>query len=137
MGRYSKNREAILRCLQSTKAHPGAEWVYQQLKPLYPRLGLATVYRNLNQLRQEGVIASMGKVLGQERFDACALPHAHAVCVRCGRVVDADGVVVPDGLRAQIASATGFDTSGGSLQVFGLCPECRKNETSSLAGIQE
>ena len=137
MGRYSKNREAILRCLQGTKEHPSAEWVYQRLKPLYPRLSLATVYRNLNQLRQEGAIVSMGEVLGQERFDACTAPHAHAVCVRCGRIVDADGVTVPEALYAQIAAATGFDTGGGSMQVFGLCPECREKASSSPNGVQE
>lgn len=137
MGRYSEKREAILRCLQGMKEHPSAEWVYQRLKPLYPRLSLATVYRNLNQLQQEGRIVSVGKVLGQERFDACISPHAHAVCVCCGRVADADGVDVPEGLCAQIAAATGFDTGSASLHVYGLCPACRKKVPSSPSGIQE
>ena len=125
MTRNSKMRAAILRCLEGTKEHPSAEFVYRQLKPLYPRLGLATVYRNLNQLRQEGAIASLGTVLGQERFDACTAPHAHAICVRCGRTVDAESVTVPEELCARIAEATGFAAQGAFLHLYGLCPECR------------
>ena len=137
MRRYSKKREAILQCLQSTKDHPSAEWIYQQLKADYPSLSLATVYRNLGQLILEGRAASMGVVQGQERFDARTVPHVHAVCVRCGKVMDAEGIAIPDEMRKQVADATGFDTAGAFLHLYGLCPECRKNETSSPSGIQE
>ena len=44
----SKKRAAILACLQNTKTHPTAEWIYQQLKPQIPDLSLGTVYRNLS-----------------------------------------------------------------------------------------
>ena len=128
MQRYSKNREAILACLRGTKSHPTADWIYAQLKPDYPDLSLATVYRNLNALKDAGLIRSVGIVDGQERFDATTLSHPHAVCSRCGAVIDLSGVLLPLGLIDAVQAETGFSVSEAVLQFTGLCPECKKKQ---------
>ncbi|MDR2444413.1 MAG: transcriptional repressor [Spirochaetaceae bacterium] len=89
--KHSKKRDAILEVLKSTDTHPGAQWVYEKLKPVIPYLSLGTVYRNLNLFREEGDVVSLGVVNGEERFDACTLPHAHVVCKVCGKVSDLSG----------------------------------------------
>ena len=132
MQRHSKKRQSILDCLRSTREHPSADWIYAQLKPVYPELSPATVYRNLRQLQKEGLIRSVGIVRGQERFDADLSPHAHAFCVRCGKMIDVDAQpetdVLPDGLTDRISRRTGFELHGVELQFSGLCPECRKKK---------
>ena len=80
MERYSKKREAILDCLRSTDSHPTAEWIYAQLKGEYPDLSLATVYRNLAQLKSSGIIRSVGVVAGLPRF--ALAPQAHLTSIR-------------------------------------------------------
>ena len=125
MQRFSKNREAIISCLKGTKTHPTAEWVYAQLKPEYPSLSLATVYRNLTQLKDDGAIQSIGTVLGKERFDGDTSPHTHVVCTRCGRVVDMFDVPVPSDLAESVKAATGFDICGADLKFYGKCRECK------------
>ena len=52
--RYSKQREAIRMYLLSTKSHPTAEAVYNNIKNEHPRISLGTVYRNLNLLVEQG-----------------------------------------------------------------------------------
>ena len=85
----SKKRQAILELLRSTQEHPSAEWIYAQLKPTYPDLSLATVYRNLALFKEEGQIISVGTVNGQERYDGLTeQPHAHFICSHCGRILD-------------------------------------------------
>ena len=128
MQRYSKNREAILACLRSTKSHPTADWIYAQLKPDYPDLSLATVYRNLSALKESGQIRSVGVVNGQERFDAMTESHPHAVCSRCGKVIDLSGVPVPHELIDAVQAETGFAVSEAVLQFTGLCPECKSKQ---------
>ncbi|MDR2630797.1 MAG: transcriptional repressor [Spirochaetaceae bacterium] len=86
--KHSKKRDAILEMIRSTASHPGAQWVYEQLKPVIPDLSLGTVYRNINFFREEGLVVSLGVVNGEERFDGDVRPHPHLVCRRCGRVVD-------------------------------------------------
>ena len=127
MKRYSKNREAILGCLSGTKSHPTAEWVYERLKPDYPSISLATVYRNLTDLQKEGMICSVGISGGREHFDFNTEPHAHAVCVLCGRVIDLPDVVLPAALIEAVRNVSDFRITG-SVQFPGVCPDCRKNE---------
>ena len=81
---FSRKRAAILAALRETRCHPTAEWVYRTLKPQYPDLSLATVYRNLNHLRETGQVVSLGSIGGYERFDGELRPHAHLICQGCG-----------------------------------------------------
>lgn len=128
MQRYSRKRQSILDCLLSTKEHPTAEWIYSQIKPQYPSLSLATVYRNLNMLRDEGLIQSVGTVMGQERFDADVSPHTHIVCIKCGRVADAFDVVLPKDVCSDAEKASGFRILRAELRLSGICSRCESGE---------
>jgi Fur family peroxide stress response transcriptional regulator len=86
--KHSVKRDAILGVLRGTDTHPGAQWVYERLKPVMPDLSLGTVYRNLRLFREEGTALSLGTVNGEERFDGVTGPHPHLVCERCGTVLD-------------------------------------------------
>jgi len=123
--KYSRKRDAILETLRGTKSHPTAEWVYARLKPVYPDLSLATVYRNLSLFRSEGQVMCVGTVNGQERFDANVTPHPHFICDVCGEVIDLE--LDPD--FNPIDSIDNF--SGGTVEyceiVFhGKCGKCRQ-----------
>lgn len=49
----------------------------------------ATVYRNLNQLCEEGMIQKL--ILNHVNvYDGNPNPHDHFVCIRCGRIIDLD-----------------------------------------------
>jgi Fur family peroxide stress response transcriptional regulator len=134
--KHSKKRDAILEVIKSTKTHPGARWVYERLKPAIPDLSLATVYRNLGQFKEEGTLASLGVVGGEERFDADTLPHLHAVCTRCGKVED-----LPVEVQAKIMAEftfeiPGFDIDKRHTVFYGLCNSCQTDscqaETAAL-----
>ena len=122
--RYSKKRQAILDCLRKTVTHPTAEWIYGQLKPFYPDLSLATVYRNLGQLKESGEIVSVGTVLGQERFDGTNRPHVHMICSRCGTVTDVPGAEIPEALIGAAEKCTGYSVFFPDIRLFGSCPTC-------------
>lgn len=119
-----RKRNAILSCLRRSHEHPSAEWVYTQLKPQYPDLSLATVYRNLSLFKQQGLIASLGTVGGVERFDGNTAPHVHFVCNCCGRVTDLPGVPLPENLYPQAEAETGGAVAGCSLTFTGACRSC-------------
>lgn len=123
--KYSRKREAILKTLRSTKAHPSAEWIYARLKPTFPDLSLGTVYRNLSLFRTEGLVTSVATVKGQERFDAQVIPHPHFICDSCGKVLDMD--MLPYFGPAQ--GTVGFD--GGEVEYceilfHGKCNDCKQ-----------
>jgi Fur family peroxide stress response transcriptional regulator len=121
--KYSRKREAILETIRSTKCHPTAQWVYEQLKPRIPNLSLGTVYRNISLFRQEGKLVSVGVVNGEEHFDSFTAPHPHCVCERCGKVFDfpCSDEVIPASLTKNLA---GFVTDFRKTVFYGICPEC-------------
>lgn len=128
MKRFSKKRESIIELLKGTKEHPSAEWVYEKLKPVYPKLSLATVYRNLNQLVQRGEIRSLGVINDKERFDYQTAPHTHAICVKCGKVIDVMEVKLSEDLVSEAKRITNFDINYSDLQFYGICDKCKKKE---------
>ena len=46
--KYSRQRESIKEFLMTRNDHPTADIVYENMKLLYPKISLGTVYRNLS-----------------------------------------------------------------------------------------
>lgn len=125
MKRYSKKRESILKCIKDTKEHPNAEWVYNKLKPVYPSLSLATVYRNISELIAEGKVKSVCVIKDKERFDGNTQPHMHAVCSVCGKIMDIENISVPKEMLLKAERETEFTVSYSNMQFIGICKDCR------------
>jgi Fur family transcriptional regulator, peroxide stress response regulator len=125
---YSRKREAILKAVRSTTCHPTAEWVYQQLKPQYPDLSLGTVYRNLTQFKNDGVIISVGTVNGQERYDGNVKPHTHFVCSQCHAVIDVPGEFLNNRHIQETGEKMGLKIESSDVILHGVCSECLKRE---------
>ncbi len=121
--KYSKQREIILETLQKNAMHPTADMVYSILHVQYPNISLATVYRNLNQLTQTGVIRKLDGLDGSARFDHNTHKHHHFICAKCHRVYDVPYEVVPE-LATQAAAQTGLAVESCDIIFRGCCPDC-------------
>jgi Fur family peroxide stress response transcriptional regulator len=121
--RRSKQREAILRVLMSTKSHPTAEWLYEEVKKEIPNISLGTVYRNLRLMKDHGEILELEQTGAFRRFDGNSANHYHFRCDRCGKVYDIDEPVV-DGIDERVEKTTGFRVSYHRLEFRGLCRDC-------------
>lgn len=122
--RQSKKRDAMLALLRATGEHPSAEQVYRALKPDYPGLSLATVYRNLAQLCEQGLALRVGTVNGQERYDGHTRPHSHFICNRCGRVTDLPRLSPGEGRVERLGVQYGFTADRCEFVIRGLCKDC-------------
>ena len=119
-----RKRNAIYDCLCQSKAHPSAETIYTQLKPQIPDLSLATVYRNLNLFKQQGLVISVATVGGVERFDGNVEPHVHFICTDCGAVIDLENMTVPHSLSATAEQSIGGRIAECQLSFTGTCRNC-------------
>ena len=129
--KHFRKRDAILNGLRATKVHPSAETLYRQLKPQIPDISMATVYRNLNLFKQQGLAISVGTVDGIERFDGNTDPHVHFICTDCSAVIDLEAMAVPTTLTETAALCSGGQVTGCQLSFTGICPAClRKQETA-------
>lgn len=92
MAKYSRQRECILKNLQSRRDHPTADMVYESVQIEEPNISLGTVYRNLSFLTENGQILKISTGIGPDHFDGFTEAHNHFVCRKCGRVLDLDYV---------------------------------------------
>lgn len=110
--------------LVSRKDHPTADVIYAHVKREYPSISLGTVYRNLAQLTDSGIIRrlSFGDA-DTVHFDADTSPHHHFVCSDCGRVMDLQLEGLP---LLDEAAGRHFDgiIQGHTIYFHGLCREC-------------
>ena len=109
------------------QVHPTAEFVYNYLKKDNPQLSLGTVYRNLQQLSENGIISRVSIPDQPDRFDGITTPHYHAVCSECGSITDVfmENMADIDGL---VASKTGLDIVGHEIVFKIICPVCKNRD---------
>ena len=123
--KYSKQRELILQALKDNPVHPTADCLYSCLKDANPELSLATVYRNLNLLADNGIINRVSGLDGSAHFDHNTHKHYHFICSKCNKVYDVPYDIAPD-LEAKTTAATGLKTESADVVLHGICPDCQK-----------
>ena len=115
----------MLRLLKSTDAHPNAQWLYERMKPEFPRLSFSTVYRNLDILEKEGELQRLTCGNAFDRYDGNTAPHSHFFCRLCGEVYDVDfGSVEQSALEH--AQRCAHKVEGCGVTYYGVCENCQK-----------
>lgn len=123
MAKYSRQRECILKNLQSRRDHPTADMVYESVQVEEPNISLGTVYRNLSFLAENGQILKISTGIGPDHFDGFTEVHNHFVCRKCGRVLDLD-YVADEKIIADASKNFNGEIEGYDLQFYGTCEDC-------------
>ena len=120
--RRSRQRQLILESVQGRFDHPTAQEVHQALTLAGHTIGLATVYRNLAQLVEAGVLRTV-TVEGTVRYDAHIADHAHLVDAESGDVRD---VEMPPEVAKLIQAALAADGHEVDIEQIDLVVRARK-----------
>ena len=123
--KYSRQRDLILKALRENVVHPTADFIYTVLKEKEPNLSLATVYRNLNLLANEGIIRKIEGLDGVAHFDHNTHNHYHFICSKCNKVYDVPYDIAPD-LAEKVLAVTGMAADSCEITLKGLCCDCKK-----------
>ena len=126
--KYSRQRELILETVQSHPIHPSADLIYELVRKMEPRISLGTIYRNLNQLSENGQLLKIAVPAGGDRFDGRVEPHAHVICRRCGRLCDIETEELTAAIEERAARQSNYRIEGMSMVLYGLCSECQAGE---------
>ena len=121
--RLTSQRQVILEELQKVTSHPTASDVFDMVRKRLPRIGLGTVYRNLDLLAEKGIIKKLEVGGEQKRFDGDISPHYHVRCVRCNRVED---VFIERHRELEKIAATccNYKILDHHVQFSGVCSKC-------------
>lgn len=124
MKRQTWQREAVREALGSSEGFVSAQSLHSALRSEGSSIGLATVYRALNDLAEEGE-ADLLQQEGESLYRACTpgTHHHHLICRNCGLTVEIEADAVETWAQ-DVAARHGFTAPHHIVDVFGLCPAC-------------
>ena len=103
--------------------HLTANEVFSAAKLRLPSISLATVYNSLRHLKEAGHIAEIQFGNGASRFDRMTERHDHAICTRCGKLVDIE-MDLPVEFVTRATQVSEFKPESIEFTLRGLCPDC-------------
>jgi Fur family transcriptional regulator, peroxide stress response regulator len=122
--RMTPQRRAILDAVRSSHDHPRAADIYARVRSVLPGIAFGTVYNALHALADHGIILQLSFGDHASRFDGRVDRHDHALCVRCGELVDAVAPPTP-AIIQRAAAEIGFAVHGHHTQLLGTCAACQ------------
>ena len=122
-------RLKILKFLEETEhRHMSAEDVYKAMLEQGEEIGLATIYRVLTQFESAGLVTRHHFEGGHSVFELDqGHHHDHILCVKCGKVDEFLDETIEERQKL-IAREKGYTITDHSLYIYGVCPDCQKEE---------
>lgn len=122
--RYSIQRELVLQRILSVKIHPTAEWIFNEVKKEKSNISFGTVYRNLTQLIDRGLIRLI-QFNGIAHYDGNMNPHNHFICNECNQIYDIE--IELEDFISEMELKTNHYVSSYHIKVMGTCRKCKVN----------
>ena len=125
--RNTSQRAAISDLLSGTDEFVSAQDLHAILRASGSTVGLATVYRALQDMATAGAVDAVRNENGEVLYRRCAVPshHHHLVCRTCGRTEEIDAPAVEAWARA-VADQYGYTDVDHDVELFGRCAACTK-----------
>jgi Fur family ferric uptake transcriptional regulator len=102
-----------------------AEEIFAEVHTRTQALNLATVYRTLDMLVDEGLTTRVNLGEGQVVYATIKHgPHIHLVCRGCGQIIDAEPQLLAP-IQEQIQATYDFTPDLKHISIFGYCTGCR------------
>lgn len=131
--KFTKQKELVLTTLLKSQTHLNADEISMKLK--HHKIGIATIYRGLNQFTDLGIIKELNingtsyyemKMFGQKPL------HIHFKCDNCGEITDIDNQDLSIGyieLNQRIEDDMGLEILDTDLLLKGICAKCKTKTT--------
>ena len=122
--RYSKQNEMIYNAVAASTEHPNADMLYQILKKDFPSLSLATIYRNLNKMAANNMLARIAIPGAADRYESYLGEHYHFLCNNCLQIYDIKIDQFQD-INNSINELTGHKVTSHNIIFRGSCKNCK------------
>jgi Fe2+ or Zn2+ uptake regulation protein len=116
--KITPQRLAILKELDE-KGHASIEEIYDEIKENFPSISLATIYKNINALKDENIISEIC-LHNKPKFEIKKEAHAHFICKTCGKVID----IPLEEILCQEANEK-YSDAQKELYIYGICEDCK------------
>jgi len=132
--RRMASRIAVLAVIEPSKTHLSVAEIDQRLRECLPAEDqppdLATIYRTVTTLVDQGVLHALALEGGVTSYGLAADPHHHAVCTRCGSIIEVPAQQLTSALEHASAGSSFTLSERAGLTLHGLCPQCQQDSSS-------
>lgn len=122
-GRVTESRRLLIRCLFERRGHRTADELVDAVNALDPAVHRSTIYRNLDELEQLGVIEHVHLGHGPATYHLRSERHGHLVCEHCGQSVEVPEEIFAD-LERVALGRYGFHLQPRHFAMQGICASC-------------
>lgn len=121
MARKTQQRDAIRCAFEDADRPLSPEEILTAARRQAPRLGIATVYRNVRSLVEEGWLHTVDLPGAPSRYELAGKHHHHHFhCRSCDRVYEVDDC--PGSLKNLLPN--GYQLESHEIILYGLCRAC-------------
>jgi Fur family ferric uptake transcriptional regulator len=123
--KQTQQRKVVVTQFLKMAKHVDAELLYRKVRIEGSNVGLATIYRTLNLLKDAGLVDQHSFSDGRAVFEISRPGdhHDHLVCTHCGRIDEFENTEIED-LQNKIAVEKGYTLSSHRLELYGKCSHC-------------
>lgn len=123
--RNTWQKDAVRHALTEAIGFVSAQQLHLVLRNHGSTIGLATVYRALSDLAEQGEADSLQSKEGEVLYRACTSEHHHhLICRKCGLTVEIEAHRV-ESWADEVAKEHGFANPTHTIDIFGLCQNCQ------------
>ena len=112
-------RLTILKTIEKY-GHIAIEDIYKEVKKQFPSISLATVYKNINALKEENVLKEIHPQNVKSKFEITKQPHGHFVCKKCGEIYDFE---LQNMCNPSLDEIEEIERS--EVYLYGICKKCK------------
>ncbi|GGC92296.1 transcriptional repressor [Tersicoccus solisilvae] len=123
--RNTRQRTAVSRALDELDDFVSTQELHRILTERGERVSLATAYRVLQSMADDGRVDVLRAADGEAVYRRCEVSahHHHLVCRSCGKAVEVQAPAI-ESWAERVAAEHGFTAVEHTVEVFGLCPRC-------------
>lgn len=120
--KYTEQRWAIAELILQGSGHMDAPTLVRRVKKIYPKMGAATVYRNIKVLCEAGILKESyqdteGKAVYEIHNED---HHDHIICLDCGEIFEFHDTII-EGHQEKVSNSMHFKLAGHRHVIHGHC----------------
>jgi Fur family transcriptional regulator, ferric uptake regulator len=127
--RRMASRIQVLAVLEPVNGHLPVAEIHQRVRACLPPgtqpPDVATIYRTVTTLVDQGVLHALTLDGGVTTYGLATAPHHHAVCTRCGSIIEVPARQLSSALEHAMAGSSFALSEAAGLTLRGLCPKCQ------------
>jgi Fur family ferric uptake transcriptional regulator/Fur family peroxide stress response transcriptional regulator len=113
-------RAKILKSIDKA-GHINIDGIYQDIKKSYPKLSLATIYKNIILMVEEQLIVEVPISGERPKYELSRGEHIHLICKSCKEIEDIELTIE----RKRLLKIEEFDIEEAQINLYGVCKRCQ------------